>query len=131
MSNSSNSSKNLLLTGVPGCGKTTVAKRLTELLAGLRLAGFLTLELREHGQRVGFQAVGLGGRCAIRVLARLVRSYTLRNKSLHQHYLRPSHRTTVCQDMVPRFPRGPFLRRNVFQQPISGIKVSTTQLYDG
>jgi nucleoside-triphosphatase THEP1 len=61
MSNSSNSSKNLLLTGVPGCGKTTVAKRLAELLAGLRLAGFLTLELREHGQRVGFQAVGLGG----------------------------------------------------------------------
>lgn len=65
MSNSSNSSKNLLLTGVPGCGKTTVAKRLAELLAGLRLAGFLTLELREHGQRVGFQAVGLGGRRAI------------------------------------------------------------------
>ncbi len=30
----------------------------------------------------------------LRVLARFVRSYTLRNKPLHQHYLRPSHQTT-------------------------------------
>src|SRR4051812_7351038 len=54
--------KNLLLTGLPGCGKTTVFRRLAEHLGDLRLAGFLTLELREHGQRVGFEAVGLGGR---------------------------------------------------------------------
>ncbi len=53
--------KNLLLTGSPGCGKTTVLKRVAEHLGDLRLAGFLTLELREHGQRVGFEAVGLGG----------------------------------------------------------------------
>ncbi len=53
--------KNLLLTGLPGCGKTTVLERVAEQLGDLRLAGFLTLELREHGQRVGFEAVGLGG----------------------------------------------------------------------
>ena len=53
--------KNLLLTGSPGCGKTTVLERVAEHLGDLRLAGFLTLELREHGQRVGFEAVGLGG----------------------------------------------------------------------
>jgi nucleoside-triphosphatase len=57
--------KNLLLTGSPGCGKTTVLERVAEHLGDLRLAGFLTLELREHGQRVGFEAVGLGGRRAI------------------------------------------------------------------
>jgi nucleoside-triphosphatase len=57
--------KNLLLTGPPGCGKTTVLERVLEHLGELRLAGFLTLELREHGQRVGFEAVGLGGRRAI------------------------------------------------------------------
>ena len=56
---------NLLLTGSPGCGKTTVLKRVAEQFGDLRLAGFLTLELREHGQRVGFEAVGLGGRRAI------------------------------------------------------------------
>ncbi len=54
--------KNLLLTGSPGCGKTTVLERTLEHLRDLRLAGFLTVELREHGQRVGFEAVGLGGR---------------------------------------------------------------------
>ena len=57
--------KNLLLTGSPGCGKTTVLRRVLEHLGDLRLAGFLTLELREHGQRVGFEAVGLGGHRAI------------------------------------------------------------------
>ncbi len=57
--------KNLLLTGSPGCGKTTVLQQVAEHLGDRRLAGFLTLELREHGQRVGFEAVGLGGRRVI------------------------------------------------------------------
>jgi nucleoside-triphosphatase len=57
--------KHLLLTGAPGCGKTTVLERVAEHLADLRLAGFLTVEVREHGQRVGFEAVGLGARRAI------------------------------------------------------------------
>src|SRR5262249_5548812 len=52
--------KNLLLTGPPGCGKTTVVRRVVERLAGLRLAGFYTQEVRERGSRVGFEAVGLG-----------------------------------------------------------------------
>ncbi len=56
---------NLLLTGSPGSGKTTLLERTLEHLRDLRLAGFLTLELREHGQRVGFEAVGLGGHRAI------------------------------------------------------------------
>jgi nucleoside-triphosphatase THEP1 len=57
--------KNLLLTGSPGCGKTTVLEQVLERLGDLRLAGTLTVALREHGQRVGFEAVGLGGRRAI------------------------------------------------------------------
>jgi nucleoside-triphosphatase len=55
----------LLLTGSPGCGKTTVLKTAADHLGDCRLAGFLTLEVREHGQRVGFEAVGLGGQHAI------------------------------------------------------------------
>jgi nucleoside-triphosphatase THEP1 len=50
--------KNLLLTGSPSSGKTTVL-RLVERLADLRLAGFYTREVREHGNRVGFEAVGV------------------------------------------------------------------------
>ena len=53
--------KNLLVTGSPGCGKTKVLEQVAKHLGVLRLAGFLTLELREEGQRVGFEAVGLGG----------------------------------------------------------------------
>ena len=57
--------KNVLVTGAPGCGKTTVLRRMAERLADLRLAGFLTLELRERGQRVGFEAIDLNGRRAV------------------------------------------------------------------
>ncbi len=56
--------KNLLLTGPPACGKTTVIRRLIDRLGDLRLRGFYTQELREHSQRVGFEAVGLSGRRA-------------------------------------------------------------------
>jgi nucleoside-triphosphatase len=63
--------KNLLLSGQPGCGKTTAVRRLVEHLADLRLAGFFTQELRELGTRVGFEAVGLSsGRRAVLAHAR-------------------------------------------------------------
>jgi nucleoside-triphosphatase len=54
-----------LLTGPPGCGKTTVIRHLAERLRDLRLAGFCTQEIRERGQRVGFEAVTLSGRRAL------------------------------------------------------------------
>lgn len=52
---------NVLLTGRPGCGKTTLVRRVLDRLDGRRLAGFYTRELRRDDRRVGFQAVGLGG----------------------------------------------------------------------
>lgn len=57
--------KNLLLTGPPGCGKTTVIRRLIERVGDLLLAGFYTQELRQQGKRVGFEAIGLSGQRAI------------------------------------------------------------------
>src|SRR5437660_900104 len=51
--------RNVLLTGPPSCGKTTVVRRLVERLADLRVAGFYTQELREGGGRVGFEAIGV------------------------------------------------------------------------
>lgn len=44
----------LLLTGRPGIGKTTVIRRVAERLAGKRLRGFYTEEIREGGERRGF-----------------------------------------------------------------------------
>jgi nucleoside-triphosphatase len=52
----------ILLTGNPGCGKTTLVRRIIDQLDDLRLAGFYTREIRgRDGRRVGFQAIGLDG----------------------------------------------------------------------
>jgi nucleoside-triphosphatase len=51
----------LLLTGVPGIGKTTVIRRVADRLKGRRLGGFYTEEIREQGDRRGFRLVGFDG----------------------------------------------------------------------
>lgn len=57
--------KNLLLTGLPGVGKTTVIRRVLQLLPkNLKVEGFFTEEVREGGERVGFQIVTLDGQKA-------------------------------------------------------------------
>jgi nucleoside-triphosphatase len=58
----SNAAKVILLTGAPGCGKTTVIIGLADRLRGRRLAGFFTRELRERGQRMGFGVETFAGR---------------------------------------------------------------------
>ena len=55
----------LLLTGVPGCGKTTVMTRLAKLVGDRRLAGFVTEEILNSGQRTGFQAKTFRGEEAL------------------------------------------------------------------
>jgi nucleoside-triphosphatase len=52
---------NILLTGRPGAGKTTVITRLAELLGDRAVAGFYTGEIREGGQRRGFDATTFSG----------------------------------------------------------------------
>lgn len=52
----------ILLTRLPGCGKTSLVRRVIERLDGLYLAGFYTQELLGHdGRRGGFEAIGLNG----------------------------------------------------------------------
>ena len=53
--------KNLLITGVPGVGKTSFIGRLAEALEELQPAGFITREIREAGTRVGFEIIGFDG----------------------------------------------------------------------
>ena len=45
----------ILLTGPPGCGKTTAVRRIVGTLQGAKVAGFYTEEIREAGQRKGFR----------------------------------------------------------------------------
>ena len=44
---------NILFTGPPGCGKTTLIKKIVEGLP-TPTTGFITKEIREKGKRVGF-----------------------------------------------------------------------------
>ncbi|PUZ43009.1 hypothetical protein GQ55_9G627500 [Panicum hallii var. hallii] len=59
-------SRCLLVTGPPGVGKTTLVMRVFETLRAshpnLTIRGFYTREVRESGERVGFEVVTLDGR---------------------------------------------------------------------
>jgi nucleoside-triphosphatase len=55
----------LLLTGAPGCGKTTIMKKVAAALSKKRVRGFLTGEIRRSGQRVGFELATFGGEKAV------------------------------------------------------------------
>ncbi len=52
--------KNILLTGLPGIGKTTIIKKIVERHKD-RCAGFYTEEIREHNIRIGFRLLTLSG----------------------------------------------------------------------
>ncbi|HYM91067.1 MAG TPA: NTPase, partial [bacterium] len=56
--------KNLLLTGRPGVGKTTIVRKVVEQL-GPRTCGFFTEEIREESRRTGFKIITTDGREAI------------------------------------------------------------------
>jgi nucleoside-triphosphatase len=56
--------KRILLTGRPGCGKTTLIQRVVKDLA-LPAGGFYTKEIRERGMRVGFKLITLDGKEAV------------------------------------------------------------------
>ena len=54
--------RHILLTGLPGVGKTTIIKQLAYSLATHQPDGFFTQEIREDGIRKGFELVTLEGR---------------------------------------------------------------------
>lgn len=56
---------NLLLTGPPGIGKTTLIQTITARLARRRPVGFYTAEIREGGVRKGFTLVNFDGHRAV------------------------------------------------------------------
>ena len=55
--------RDLLLTGKPGCGKTTVIRRVVDGRSDT--GGFYTGEVREGGRRTGFSITTLDGRSGI------------------------------------------------------------------
>ncbi len=57
--------RNLLLTGAPGVGKTTLIRRALDNLPPDAASGFFTRELREQGRRIGFAIKTLTGESAV------------------------------------------------------------------
>ncbi len=57
---SSNSAK-ILLTGLPGCGKTTAIMKIIDTLGCEKVAGFYTREIRQNNVRKGFSWKRLDG----------------------------------------------------------------------
>jgi nucleoside-triphosphatase len=55
----------IMLTGPPGCGKTTAVMRIVALLEKAKVAGFYTEEIREAGRREGFRWHRLDGRTGV------------------------------------------------------------------
>ena len=53
--------KNILITGPPRCGKSTVIEKVVERI-DLPATGFFTREIREQGRRMGFSIITLDGR---------------------------------------------------------------------
>lgn len=56
--------RNILLTGPPGCGKSTIIEKIVQRI-NLPCTGFFTREIRERGRRVGFSIDTLDGRRGI------------------------------------------------------------------
>ncbi len=57
--------KKILITGLPGSGKTTLIKKVSRKLNNLDPTGFYTAEIRERGVRKGFELIGLDGQKGI------------------------------------------------------------------
>jgi len=62
----------LLVTGAPGVGKTTLI-RAVAAACGKQAGGFVTEEIREEGQRVGFRVCSLDGTTAVLAHVRATR----------------------------------------------------------
>lgn len=49
----------LLITGLPGCGKTTLCKKIIQAIKDKKICGILSEEIREGGERKGFKIIDL------------------------------------------------------------------------
>jgi nucleoside-triphosphatase len=72
--------KNILITGLPGVGKTGLIKKLFEIFKEFNPAGFYTAEIREDGVRTGFEIVSLYGDTDIKGFEQLIEDIFSRGK---------------------------------------------------
>jgi nucleoside-triphosphatase len=118
--------RKILLTGPPGCGKTTLIKRVMNNLA-LPAGGFYTEEMREAGTRVGFKLVTLDGEEA--VLAHVdfktrerIGKYGLDLSGLEAVGVKAIRASVRAQHLVVIDEIGPMeLRSSIFRDAVSEV----------
>jgi len=69
--------KNILITGLPGIGKTTLIRKLSEIFKEFNPAGFYTVEIIEGDVRTGFMIATLYGDSRIFSHVNLKSKYTV------------------------------------------------------
>lgn len=100
MSRSNHAARHLLLTGPPGCGKTTVLQQALDLLraGGWSHFGFWTPELRREGARYGFEIRLASGEASL-----LASVDTLGPARVGRYGVRPE---VMADLVVPEIQRG-------------------------
>ena len=126
----------ILLTGKPGCGKTTLIRRLLENVPG-DVGGFYTQEIREGGRRKGFEIITLDGERGILAHVDIQSSQRLGKYRLDLHALErlavPAIREAAAQgalvvidEIGPMEIRSKEFRQAVVQTIQRGAKVLGT-----
>ena len=111
--------RKVLLTGRPGCGKTTLIKRVVDKLS-LLACGFYTEEIRERGQRVGFKIITFAGEESVLAhvdfkIANRVGKYGLDLSGLEIIGIAALRRAVATRDLVVIDEIGPMeIRSRVF-----------------
>ncbi len=101
---------NVLLTGPPGVGKSTIIRKvvavITQYELRITIGGFLTEELRERQQRLGFQVVALDTH-EVSVLAQVklgspyrIGKYGVRLEAMNEVAIPAIHRALVNADVI-------------------------------
>jgi len=72
---------NILITGLPKSGKTTLLKKILDEKRGNKV-GFLTTELRENGKRVGFEIETHNGKKALLASKKMKSQYRVSSYSV-------------------------------------------------
>jgi nucleoside-triphosphatase len=118
--------KRILLTGRPGCGKTTLIKRIVKNLA-LPAGGFYTEEIRLRGVRVGFKLITLEGKEAVFAninfkTSERVGKYGLDLAKLETVGVPAIHEAVSAQQLVVIDEIGPMeIRSAIFRDAVSKI----------
>ena len=91
----------VLLTGRPGCGKTTLIKRVVNELA-LPAGGFYTEEIRQRRGRVGFKIITLDGEEAVLAHVNFSTKQRVGKYGLDLHVLESVGTKAICAAMRSR-----------------------------